>query len=233
MIEQDSLPESGEESAELIIRSTIWQNRWLLVAGVILLVPALIWLLLDVGKGPVSVPEQSEAELMALEAEMMPDNPSEELDEPGIYDATYYTAEQVAFPDSEEVIGIAVDGYACAYLLGGMNDVDQHIVHHDLGDKKLTVTYCDKSQCVAVFDRAGTTAEIRNGGFSGETLWLLYDGKRFEQDAPDIPLTNFPSVRTTWGEWKKQHPDTRVYVGLGLSFGETLKEDDSVDQELQ
>ena len=68
MIEQDSLPESGEESAELIIRSTIWQNRWLLVAGVILLVPALIWLLLDVGKGPVSVPEQSEAELMALEA---------------------------------------------------------------------------------------------------------------------------------------------------------------------
>lgn len=232
MIEEDSLTESGEESADQPPR-TIWQNRWLLVAGIILLVPTLIWLLLDAGKGPAEVPEQSEAELMAMEAEMMPDNPSEELDEPGIYDATYYTAEQVVFPDSEEVIGVEVDGHACAYLLGGMNDVDQHIVHHDLGDQKLTVTYCDKSQCVAVFDRAETTAEIRNGGFSGETLWLLYDGKRFEQDAPDIPLTNYPSERTTWGEWKKQHPDTLVYVGLGLSFGKTLKENDTVDQELQ
>ena len=91
-------------------------------------------------------------------------------------------------------------------------------------DRKLTVTYCDKSECIAVFDRAETTAEIRMGGFSGETLWILYDGERYEQDQEGIPLKNVPSVRTTWGEWKQQHPQTLVYVGLGLSFGKTLKD---------
>ena len=41
MIEQDSLPESGEESADLIIGSTIVASLYLrlVVAGVILLVP--------------------------------------------------------------------------------------------------------------------------------------------------------------------------------------------------
>ena len=224
MNEESSLPESEEASIEQSEQPTIWQNRWTLVIGVLVLVSALIWMLLDVGNGKAPVPPETESQLQAREAELMPDNPPEEMDEPGIYDAKYYTAADVVFPDDEEVIGIAVGGKACAYLLNGMNDVDQHIVHHDLGDRKLTVTYCDKSECIAVFDRAETTAEIRMGGFSGETLWILYDGERYEQNEEGIPLKNVPSVRTTWGEWKQQHPQTLVYVGLGLSFGKTLKD---------
>jgi len=216
--ETDTSPPSSESR-------TIWQNRWVLVALVVVFVPMIVWVLLDIDSGHVPVPPESEVELMAMEAEMMPDNPPEEMDEPGIYDAKFYTADEVVFPDDELVIGIEVEGLACAYLLAGMNDVDQHIVHHELAGQQFAVTYCDKSDCIAVYDKAGTTAEIRNGGFSGETLWILYDGQRFEQDAEGIPLKNFPSLKTTWGDWKQKHPHSLVYVGLGMSVGPTLKDD--------
>ena len=204
---------------------TIWQNRWVLVALVVAFVPVIVWVLLDIDSGHAPVPPESEVELMAMEAEMMPDNPPQETDEPGIYDAKFYTVDEVVFPDDELVIGIEVEGQACAYLLAGMNDVDQHIVHHELAGQQFAVTYCDKSDCIAVYDKAGTTAEIRNGGFSGETLWILYDGQRFEQDAEGIPLKNFPSAKTTWGDWKQKYPHSLVYVGLGMSVGPTLKDD--------
>jgi hypothetical protein len=181
--------------------------------------------MLDLDAEHAPVPPQSAEEMLAIEAEMMPDSPSEELDEPGIYNARFYEVNEVVFPDDEHVIGVEVNGHACAYLLAGMNDIDQHIVHHELGGQEFTVTYCDKSECIAVYDKAGTTAEIRNGGFSGETLWILYDGQRFEQDAEEIPLKSFPSVKTTWGEWKQQHPETMVYVGIGMSLGPTLKDE--------
>lgn len=225
MIEDTSLPEDDLTELTPYRPKTIWQNRWVLVAGVVILVPVLVLSLLDINSGPAWVPPQSEEERMVLEAEMMPESPPEELDEPGIYDAIFYTADQVVFPEDEYVIGVEVDGKACAYLLAGMNDVDQHIVHHALGGQEFTVTYCDKSECIAVYDKADTTAEIRNGGFSGETLWILYDGKRFEQDAKDIPLKSFPWVKKTWFEWKRDHPDTLVYVGLGMSVGPTVKDE--------
>ena len=228
MTEDTSLTEYDSPQTDVSLPTsesrTIWQNRWVLVVLVFVVVPALVWGLLDIDSGRATVPPQSEAELMAMEAEMMPDNPPEELDEPGIYDARFYRADQVVFPDDEFVIGIEVDGKACAYLLAGMNDVDQHIVHHELAGQQFAVTYCDKSDCIAVYDKAGTTAEIRNGGFSGETLWILYDGQRFEQDAEQIPLKNFQSVKTTWGDWKKKYPHSLVYVGLGMSVGPTLKD---------
>ena len=227
MTAETSLTEDNMSECQAPEVRTIWQNRRVLVAGVIILVPLIVFILLDVNSGPAPVPPQSEEEMLSLEAEMMPESPPEELDEPGIYNAQFYQADEVVFPEDEYVIGVEVNGNACAYLLAGMNDIDQHIVHHELGGQKFTVTYCDKSECIAVYDKAGTTAEIRNGGFSGETLWILYDGKRFEQDARNIPLKSFPSVKTTWFEWKKQHPNTLIYVGLGMSVGPTLKEESS------
>ena len=225
MIEDISLTEDDSVKTGTGQPQTIWQNRWVLVVGIIVAVPALVLLMLDLDAGPAPVPPQSAEEMLAIEAEMMPDSPSEELDEPGIYNARFYEVDEVVFPDDEYVIGVEVNGHACAYLLAGMNDIDQHIVHHELGGLEFTVTYCDKSECIAVYDKVGTTAEIRNGGFSGETLWILYDGQRFEQDAEEIPLKIFPSVKTTWGEWKQQHPETMVYVGIGMSLGPTLKDE--------
>ena len=225
MTEDISLTEDDSVKTGTGQPQTIWQNRWVLVVGIIVAVPALVLLMLDLDAGPAPVPPQSAEEMLAIEAEMMPDSPSEELDEPGIYNARFYEVDEVVFPDDEYVIGVEVNGHACAYLLAGMNDIDQHIVHHELGGLEFTVTYCDKSECIAVYDKAGTTAEIRNGGFSGETLWILYDGQRFEQDAEEIPLKIFPSVKTTWGEWKQQHPETMVYVGIGMSLGPTLKDE--------
>ena len=225
MTEDISLTEDDSVKTGTGQPQTIWQNRWVLVVGIIVAVPALVLLMLDLDAGPAPVPPQSAEEMLAIEAEMMPDSPSEELDEPGIYNARFYEVNEVVFPDDEHVIGVEVNGHACAYLLAGMNDIDQHIVHHELGGLEFTVTYCDKSECIAVYDKVGTTAEIRNGGFSGETLWILYDGQRFEQDAEEIPLKIFPSVKTTWGEWKQQHPETMVYVGIGMSLGPTLKDE--------
>ncbi len=206
-------------------QSSIWQSRWVLAATVVIVVPGLIWILLEQSDRQHEIPPLSEEQQAAMNTAMLPENPAIELDESGISEGQYYTVDQVVIPDEEFVVGVEIDGNACAYLLGGMNDIDQHIVHHQLGGQQFTVTYCDKSECIAVYDRTGTTAEIRNGGFSGETLWILYDGKRYEQDAEDIPLSTIDSVKTTWGEWKQRYPDTLVYVGLGLSYQKTLKEE--------
>src|SRR5262249_40992062 len=119
-----------------------------------------------------------------------------------------------------------------AYVLGAFYSPERHVVNDLLGGKPITVTYCDVTDCLAVFidpDSKGPLG-IAVGGWLGKrergryigSLLLLVGSSRYRQDTGQ-PLANrddesFPYirkdfVRTTWNEWREAHPDTDVYVG--------------------
>ncbi len=125
--------------------------------------------------------------------------------------------------DEAKVIGVVVNGKARAYSVKAMSTMLTHVVNDLIGDAPVTVTYCDQTDCVRAFtsEKVGTPLELHLGGFRDELL--LYDGKTFyrQEDGQainmdsnaHIPYPSLPVERMTWGEWKKAHPDTDVFVG--------------------
>jgi hypothetical protein len=43
-----------------------------------------------------------------------------------------------------------------------------------------------------------------------DSLWSQVDGRAFRGDSSGRVLKHVPSVQTTWGEWKRLHPETLV-----------------------
>jgi hypothetical protein len=159
--------------------------------------------------------------------------PAQFADEPGLENGRFYAAEEVIIPAETMVIGVEVGGSFRAYLPGGMNDMDQHVLHDDFNGEPITVTYCDKSDCARVFVRGDVAADqIHMGGFNGVALLLLIDEKRYVQSDQEMPLDEYPIKRVTWFEWKTAHPETTIYVGIGLAYTQTLRDgDDQLPQD--
>ena len=106
-----------------------------------------------------------------------------------------------------------------------MAEADQHVVHDTVGEQQLTIVYCDKSNCVRVFDSTEVVLDsILMAGMKRDQLQLKVDQKDYALDDESIPIPDYESERTTWGEWKAAHPDTDIYVGIGRMIGPTVKE---------
>ena len=147
------------------------------------------------------------------------------MDIPGISDPYFHAADEVIIPETTPVIGVIVDGKARAYMDEGMAEADQHIVHDTFGNQQLTIVYCDKSNCVRVFD--STEAELDSilmAGMKRDQLQLKVGTRDFALDDESIPIPDYESERTTWSEWKAAHPETDIYVGIGKMIGSTVKE---------
>lgn len=128
--------------------------------------------------------------------------------------------------DSHRVIGVTVNGEARAYPLRILNH--HEIVNTEIGDQKYAVTYCPLCDSAAVFDRKTDLGEMQFGvsGMLYNSNVLMYNVKTEEQPirylwpqvkakgtggkAANYQLDAMPVELTTWGEWKKQHPDTKV-----------------------
>ncbi len=148
-------------------------------------------------------------------------------DEPGIKNGRFYSADEVVIPAETMIIGVEVDGQFRAYLPGGMNSMDQHILHDDFNGQPITMTYCDKSDCARAFIRGDLDPDqIRMGGFNGKAMWLLIGEERFIQQDSETPLEEYPITRMTWESWKTRHPETTIYVGIGLVYAQTLRDGD-------
>ena len=148
-------------------------------------------------------------------------------DEPGLENGRFYTADEVIIPDETMIIGVELGGSFRAYLPGGMNDMDQHVLHDEFNGEPITVTYCDISDCARVFVRGDIAAhQIHMGGFNGYEMLLLIDEKRYVQSDQKMPLDEYPIKRMAWGEWKTSHPETTIYVGIGLNYAQTLRDGD-------
>jgi len=136
----------------------------------------------------------------------------------GIENPKFLSAEEAKLKDTDQVIGIAHQGVSRAYLLAGMSLKDTHIVHDRIGDTPLTVVYCDISKHARVFHRSIEARKIRLAGFNSKHLILQVQGKRFTPTSEKIPLADFKEHEvTTWGEWKKKHPESNVFAGQKVS----------------
>ena len=140
---------------------------------------------------------------------------SMEREDMGINDPKAYAVDEVTIKDNSEVMGIEVNGKYRAYRLIGMSDsTSRHIVHDQLGGKPITMTFCDRNGCSRAFVRQNVSKDdFMMGGWSGKEMWLLINNKRYRHSSKKIPMEDYPIEVTTWGEWKKAHPDTDIYLG--------------------
>lgn len=131
--------------------------------------------------------------------------------------------------DGHIVFGIEIDGEARAYP---KRILAWHELARDrLGGTELTIVYCTLCGTVIPYEsvvggklrRFGTSGLLYRSNklmFDEETfsLWSTLEGKPVigSLAGSGLELRPHPIVTTTWGEWKSEHPNTRV---LSLDTG--------------
>lgn len=130
--------------------------------------------------------------------------------------------------EDEEVIGIALGGEHRAYLVAALSRrPDFHIVNDLIAGRPLTVTYCDIARCARAFtsEERGEPLDISVAGLHrvgaqlvlkvGERMYLQKTGAALgpESETASFPYPTHDLIQTTWGRWRRSHPDTTVYVG--------------------
>lgn len=117
--------------------------------------------------------------------------------------------------DNAEVIGVTCGDTAVAYSCKAMSQIDSHVINDVIDDTPLAVTFCDRTNTARVFcGETGTgPTEFQVGGMSDTEMVLLLDGKMYQHTSHEIPVGDYQFVRTTFGQWKQQHPDSMIYMG--------------------
>ncbi len=147
---------------------------------------------------------------------------------PSISEPIFVTAAKATFlkPNSK-VIGVYFEGKARAYPLSIM---DSHEAVNDrIGETSFAVTYCPLCDSSAVYNRKTEQGEIEFGisGMLYNSNVLLYDRNSKDDNkknslwsqmmfqsvaGPRVKeqLATLPLEVTTWEDWKKRYPDTKV-----------------------
>jgi len=153
------------------------------------------------------------------------------MNRPGIRQPATHPAAAASLADEDEIIGVVVDGRARAYALSAftaiptLGDPSQHVVNDLLAGVPVTVAYCDRLNCAQVYTdaRARTPLPVGVGGYTkrdgrdsmllsiGTSHYRQDTGEALEADAPPFPYAPLPYQRTTWKQWRTEHPDTDVY----------------------
>lgn len=129
--------------------------------------------------------------------------------------------------DDDVVLGVEFNGDARAYPIKILNW--HEIVNEVIGDKEIVVTYCPLCNSGIVFDRRledrlltfGNTGALYESAMvmydrETESYWYQIGGLSIKGSFEDKRLTVLPSFLTTWHEWKKLNPNTKV---LSLDTG--------------
>ncbi len=122
--------------------------------------------------------------------------------------------------DDDEVIGVVAGGVARAYRLARLADRRGHVVNDLIGAVPVSVTYCDLSDCVRVFEGdpgAGPLAIATSGLFDSQMV-LRLDGVDFLQHSGEVLRGSGPTPRlapahwerTTWRAWRDAHAETTL-----------------------
>ncbi|GEM_PF-1416118 len=132
------------------------------------------------------------------------------------------------------VFGLVMAGTARAYPLTVMAKVE--VVNETIGDRAIAVTYCPLLHRPAVYERSlnGQVVSFGSSGYCYQKAFVLYDRATDSLWHPNheglkaitgplagavLPRVNVTIERTTWGKWRRQHPDTQVVVGGDRSRG--------------
>ncbi len=148
------------------------------------------------------------------------------FDSPGVIKPPTVEAGKASLRDHEQVIGVAVDGKVRAYRVAALRDLNQHIVNDKINNQPVSVLFCDLTDCCRVYtgDSGGEPLPIRMNGLMDGDMIVNVEGIDYRQSSAEavgssdkkdiIPFPPLAFVRTTWGEWKKLHPKTDVFLGV-------------------
>ncbi len=125
--------------------------------------------------------------------------------------------------DSEPVFGVAINGEARAYPL---RVLDWHEMANDVvGGKAVALAYCTLCGAGVLYDATleGKTFQFGSSGFLFRSNKLMYDRETStlwnqltgepvigKLARSKLKLRVLPVTLTSWGEWKRQHPQTKV-----------------------
>ncbi len=136
---------------------------------------------------------------------------------PSIDDPTFEAAADSGLEDSAVVFGVERNGQAKAYPQYIV--VFHEIVNDVVGDTNVAVTYCPLTGTAMGFERGDTTFGT-TGNLVHNNL-LMYD-RGTDSEWPQVLATaikgplqgshlrEFSVTWTTWGRWRRAHPDTVV-----------------------
>lgn len=134
---------------------------------------------------------------------------------PGIAEPKMYPADSVTISEESPIIGVIVNGEARAYLCLSMSSPAYHVVNDRIGTTPVSVVYCDRTDCARVLtgDFPDSPISLSLGGFMNNELTVQFQGRMYSQSSTELPLSDHDFVRTSWGEWKEQYPDSVVFLG--------------------
>jgi len=127
-------------------------------------------------------------------------------------------AQMTELGDDEEVLGISLGGKSRAYAARFI--AWHHIVNDTLGGRAVAVSYCSVCNSGVAYDPVvnGTRRLFNVFGLyrgvmamidpSTETIWSHLVGEALLGPDRGKTLAALPLVNTTWGDWKRLHPDT-------------------------
>ena len=131
-------------------------------------------------------------------------------------DRSFVTVQESSLDDQDEVITLIIGDQHYAFPKRWMTGMSEHVVSEVYEDLPITVTYCNESECVRVFQ--GQVGEekldIMQAGLAAGHMAILVDGQSFLQEAEDIPYSEYPFELMLWGEWKTNHPDGLVLTEI-------------------
>jgi len=135
----------------------------------------------------------------------------------------------------DDVLGVVHNGIAKAYPVNILNW--HEIVNDEFNGQPVVVSYCPLCGSGLAFD-ARVGGQHRNFGVSGllynsdvllydresESLWSQVKMKAINGPLKGTPLTYIQTTRTTWADWRKEHPNTRVLsreTGFSRNYNRT------------
>ncbi|OYP32167.1 DUF3179 domain-containing (seleno)protein [Rhodopirellula sp. MGV] len=132
----------------------------------------------------------------------------------GLKDPHLVDASEANLEDSDEVIGVKVEGVECALLIKPMAAPENHIINMMLDDQPVTVTYCDLANCVRVVtDESDNSIAMNIGGLDIYNRMVVeLNGELYAQTSKLLPLSDLPFERTTWGAWRRDNSETKVWI---------------------
>lgn len=138
---------------------------------------------------------------------------------PAIDEPQFWSAEEAEgyLKEGDMVVGLIEGDRARAYPQRIL--VWHEIVNDIPGQIPLAITYCPLTGTVLAFERGGTTFGV-SGRLVNSNL-IMYDrqtdtwfpqilGVAIEGPHQGAALVERPLVWTTWGRWRKRHPETEV-----------------------
>ena len=140
---------------------------------------------------------------------------------PALTDPRFVAAAQAPLAPEDRVVGVRLGNAAKAYPIRILNW--HEVVNDAVAGRRIVVSYCPLCGTAMVFD-AVAGGRHREFGVSGllynsdvllydresQSLWSQVMRKAVSGPVKGAPLVQIAARHTTWGEWRREFPDTVV-----------------------